>query len=34
MPHGLVFLRNFAGLVNEALPASAVDKPLEVWFQE
>jgi transposase len=26
--------KNFAGLVTEALPASAAGKPIEVWFQD
>jgi hypothetical protein len=30
-PDGL--LGNFAGLVKQALPASATGKPIEIWFQ-
>ena len=26
------FIKNFTGLVNQALPVSAAGKPLEVWF--
>ena len=28
------FYKNFAGLVKEAVPASATDKPIELWFQD
>lgn len=29
-----VAFKNFAGLVKEALPASATAKPIEIWFQD
>jgi hypothetical protein len=34
MPQPKWRLKNFASLVKAALPASAIGKPIEIWFQD